>query len=149
LVTSVGVFLVNRDGHILICRPTWQSGDFGSWSIPKGKQDGDEDLATTMRRELKEETNLDLDKYEGNLVLLGEEVYVHRKKKLVAFAYFLKQNIEEEPKCISFFTHKDGTQTPEMDKFEWVPFEEAVRRVHYTQANLLKRQEKIIIDGIF
>lgn len=145
MVTSVGVFLINKDGLILAGRPTWNSGDYGMWSIPKGKQDAaDPDEYTTMVRELKEESNLDLTKYEGTLLRLGEEVYVHKKKKLVAFAYFLKENIQEEPVCVSYFTHKDGSQTPEMDKFEWIPYEEALRRLHYTQANLLKTHKTII-----
>lgn len=147
MVTSVGIFLINKDGLILVARPTWNSGDYGMWSIPKGKQDPGEDEKTTMIRELKEETNLDFNKYAGELVRLGEEVYVHKKKKVVAYAYFLKDTITEEPKCISFFTNKDGSKTPEMDKFEWVSFDEAVRRLHYTQAAILKREQTVIKRG--
>jgi predicted NUDIX family NTP pyrophosphohydrolase len=40
--------------------PFFRNKDAGSWSIPKGETDGEEDLLAVARRELEEETGLKL-----------------------------------------------------------------------------------------
>jgi predicted NUDIX family NTP pyrophosphohydrolase len=48
------VFLVHPGG------PFWQAKDLGAWSIPKGELTPDEDPLTGARREVREETGLDV-----------------------------------------------------------------------------------------
>ena len=110
--------------------------------------DAGETVEDTMAREVKEECNLDVMQLyrEGALVVdLEVEVYKHKKKRLHAFALFSKEDITQEVKCISFFDKKDkdGNPLPEMDRFEWVSYDEAVLRLHYTQSNLLKKHKKL------
>ncbi|MBM1174804.1 RNA pyrophosphohydrolase [Microvirga arabica] len=60
---NVGIALFNRDGLVLMAR---RLGDDGpeivlpghEWQMPQGGIDGEEDLLTTARRELWEETNV-------------------------------------------------------------------------------------------
>lgn len=49
------VFLVHPGG------PFWAKRDLGSWSIPKGEVDGDENLLEAARREFREETGAQID----------------------------------------------------------------------------------------
>lgn len=148
MVISVGVFLVDKNKRILIGHPTHSSDGSGFWSIPKGKRDGEESYHETMAREFMEETGLQITNYPGYEIFLGAEQYVHKKKTLVAFAHFVNTEITDEPHCISYVTSledgsfkldKDGNKFPEMDRFEWVTFDEAVDKLHYTQAAILRR----------
>jgi predicted NUDIX family NTP pyrophosphohydrolase len=151
MVISVGVFLIDKNKRILIGHPTHSADGTGFWSIPKGKRDGDETYHTTMAREFLEETGLMITDYPGYEIFLGAETYVHNKKSLVAFAHFVDVAIDKEPKCLSFVTDKegklvldkDGNMFPEMDRFIWATFDEAVNKLHYTQSNILKRNRFI------
>ena len=148
MITSVGCFIVNNKNQILVGHPTWSSDGRGFWSIPKGKMDSGETVEDTLAREVKEECNLDVMQLyrDGALVLdLEVEVYKHKKKRLHAFVLFSKEDITQEVKCISFFDKKDkdGNPTPEFDRFEWVSYDEAVQRLHYTQSNLLKKHKTL------
>ena len=52
---SFKVFLVHPGG------PFWKNKDDGSWSIPKGEiEDNENDLLEVAKRELKEETGIDI-----------------------------------------------------------------------------------------
>ena len=146
--TSVGCFIVNNKNKILIGHPTWSSDGKGFWSIPKGKMDPGETVAETLEREVMEESG-----YSIRMLMLtdttirevGVEVYKHKKKRLHAFAAFVMRNLNQEPKCTSFFDKKDkdGNPLPEFDGFAWVSFDEAVEKLHYTQSNLLTKHKKL------
>jgi predicted NUDIX family NTP pyrophosphohydrolase len=56
------VFLVHPGG------PFWAKRDLGSWSIPKGEVDGDEDLLEAAKREFHEETGA---RVEGEFIELA------------------------------------------------------------------------------
>lgn len=153
MTISIGVFFVNKDKKILIGHPTHSADGSGFWSIPKGKKDADESYHETMSREFYEETGLAITDYPGYEIFLGAEIYVHKKKTLFAFAHFLdKDDMEvKEPKCLSYVQNpdgtfkldKDGNKFPEMDRFEWVSFDEALEKLHYAQANILRRNRSI------
>jgi len=59
---EIEVFLVHPGG------PFFRNKDLGSWSIPKGLAESDEDLRATALRELEEETGI---KPNGELLPLG------------------------------------------------------------------------------
>jgi predicted NUDIX family NTP pyrophosphohydrolase len=56
------VFLVHPGG------PFWAKRDLGSWSVPKGEVDGDEDLLAAAKREFHEETGTQI---EGEFIELS------------------------------------------------------------------------------
>jgi predicted NUDIX family NTP pyrophosphohydrolase len=51
---AIEVFLVHPGG------PFWAKKDLGAWSIAKGEADPSEDLLACARREMREETGLDI-----------------------------------------------------------------------------------------
>lgn len=51
----VGAMLVNRDGRVFVGRRTDAAGDDGTWQMPQGGIDADEDPARAVLRELTEE----------------------------------------------------------------------------------------------
>ena len=59
---GVEVLLVHPGG------PFWARKDDGAWSIPKGLADEGEDLLAAAKREVLEETGLEV---EGNVIALG------------------------------------------------------------------------------
>lgn len=55
-VTGTSIIPILPDGRIVLI----QRSDNGKWALPGGMVNWGEDIATTVRRELKEETGLDL-----------------------------------------------------------------------------------------
>ena len=60
---SAGILAFRRkaDLEVLLAHPGgpfWAKKDDGAWTIPKGLVETDDDLASTARREFREETNL-------------------------------------------------------------------------------------------
>ncbi len=64
---SAGILLFRRAGgrlEVLLVHPGgpfWRNKDKAAWSIPKGEYPEDEDPLTAAKREVREETGLDLD----------------------------------------------------------------------------------------
>ena len=87
---------------------------FKKWRVPGGKVDGTETLIETVKREMKEETNLDIE----NPIFLGygqDDDYNHHNEKKI-------------PRLIMFFhakTNQEVTMDPEeAEEFKWVTMEE-------------------------
>ena len=53
--TSIKGVLFDPDGRVLLCR-----NDRGDWELPGGRPDRDEDDETCLRREMREETGLEV-----------------------------------------------------------------------------------------
>lgn len=141
MVTSVGIFFVNDANRILIGHPTHSSDGTGFWTIPKGKMDEGETQEQTAKREFFEESGLSIDGFpDGTLEYLGKEVYRHKKKQIAIF-YFRTEMYVPEPVCMSFL-EKDGKRFPEIDRFRWVSFDEAVKLLHYAQSAILQRNKE-------
>ncbi|MCR4322841.1 MAG: NUDIX hydrolase [Candidatus Azambacteria bacterium] len=60
ITTKVGVYcIIEKDGKILLAQEA-KGGISGTWSIPGGKVDEGESFEEAVKREVKEETNLDV-----------------------------------------------------------------------------------------
>jgi len=55
-------FIINKDNKILILKRQKVDINKGLWDVPGGKAEEDENLLTSIKREIKEETNLKLSK---------------------------------------------------------------------------------------
>jgi ADP-ribose pyrophosphatase YjhB (NUDIX family) len=57
MVPGISVILLDDEGRVLLQKRT----DFGVWGLPSGSCEIGENVMTTVRREVKEETNLDVE----------------------------------------------------------------------------------------
>jgi len=145
-VIAAGIFLVKRDGNILICHPTNHPMDF--WSIPKGKVDEGEYFIDAALRETFEETNIDL-RNNIDLIKLEPVNYKHGKKILHTFLALESKspNLDWNAfniKCNSNVPEDRGG-FPEMDDYKWVSLDVAEKLLHYVQALSIPTIRKIIV----
>ena len=78
--------VIIRDGEILLIKRAAQPGK-GKWAVPGGRIEQDEDAVQCLKREMKEETNLDVEP----IALLG--IYSDPKREprgIIAAAYLCK-----------------------------------------------------------
>lgn len=143
---AAGVFLVRKNGKILICHPTNHAADF--WSIPKGKLDENETPLAAAIRETFEESNISLLFNEKNIIALEPVNYGHKKKMLYPFVFFESMSVvlnwdNFDIKCNSNVPLDRGG-FPEMDDYKWVSIEEARPLLHETQAACLDKIKSLI-----
>lgn len=145
---TFGIYLLNPSNDVLIGHPTNHSENL--WSIPKGEKNEDEstdtpeDIYVIAKRELFEETGINIDQHEYVYKkYLGTQQYKNRKKYLGAFVVKLKNNIDvANIKCSSMVFLKNKS-FPEIDKFEWATFERALKVLHEAQCPFIN----IIANG--
>lgn len=71
LTAGVGLFVFNENNEILMQLRT----DYNQWGLPGGAMELGESFEETAKRELKEETNLDIDELKLVKVLSGKDTY--------------------------------------------------------------------------
>ena len=143
-IIAAGIFLVRKDGKLLVCHPTNHKPDF--WSIPKGKVEEGESFVNAAIRETFEETNIELSECK-NLRRLEPVTYTHKKKMLHPFLLLERENVEYdwgafELKCNSCVPLDRGG-FPEMDEYKWVTIEEARPLLHITQVACLDEIKRL------
>jgi predicted NUDIX family NTP pyrophosphohydrolase len=135
---------------ILLEHPTgrkWKNKD-GSmmtsvYSLPKGEIDEGEDKADAAIREIKEETNLDLDK--KRLKYLGKYEYLEYKDLEIFFYNLEEDKINlKDLKCDSFFEAPNGKMLPEVNGYVMANLESEFNLLFYSQQKVLR---KVIADN--
>ena len=135
---GVEVFLVHPGG------PFWVNKDKGSWSIPKGEYNDDEDALKAAQREFQEETGLSI---QGNFIELGE-VRQPSGKRVMVWALENDQEVENI-RSNTFqleWPPKSGKmqEFPEVDRGGWFSIPEARQKILKGQIPFLdKLEEKI------
>jgi bis(5'-nucleosidyl)-tetraphosphatase len=110
----------------------------GHWSFPKGHKEGSEEDLETAIRELKEETNLDIEKIISNETL--EEFY----------HFYLKDQLIEK-KVRYFIAETKGhlkIQDDELVDCKWASFEEALDLITFDGAKSILKQAKKLIQRV-
>lgn len=136
LKTNPEFFIVHNGG------PFWANTDLGSWTIPKGLLDGDEDMNHAAIRELKEEVGVEIE-FPDKLIYLGE-VTLKSGKIVHGFGYEytdtkpieVKSNtteVEWPPKSGKMIT------IPEIEKGEWFDAETAKKKLNEAQSMFVDR----------
>jgi 8-oxo-dGTP diphosphatase len=80
VILAVGAFIINDKEEILIVKKSpAEHIDAGLWTIPGGKIDPDEAIIEGLKREVKEEVNLDIDfvRWIGEDVFESSGFYYH------------------------------------------------------------------------
>ena len=110
IVLAVGAFILKDKKLLIVKKSPYENIDAGLWTIPGGKIEKDESIIDGLKREIKEEVNLEISNYQW----LGEDVFesngfwyhaqlflcnvkndnVKLEKKLTAFHWLSKDEIE-------------------------------------------------------
>ena len=130
-------FLVHPGG------PFWAKKDAGSWTIPKGEIEKDEDPLAAAIRECQEETGIIA---EGNFIELTP---VKQKSGKLVYAWAIEANVD--PGAITSNTFemewppRSGIKKsfPEIDKAMWFNLSEASTKINSGQLPLIKELEDI------
>jgi predicted NUDIX family NTP pyrophosphohydrolase len=123
---SAGTLLYRRQSDrldVLLVHPSGNYNRRAPWGIPKGIPDVGETLEAAARRETQEETGIT----PGNLISLGSIVYRKSRKQVHCFAG--AANADDQPRCASW----------EVDRAEFLPFDDARRQIHPDQLLFLDR----------
>lgn len=140
MVKTCGIALFNKFNELLVCHPTGSS--WNVWSIPKGINEFNETLVETAIREFKEETGIDLKKYEKEIIHIGSFEYKNKKKCLEGFFLKVDENYSVlDMDCDSFFT-LNGKKYKEVDSYSWMDLLSDDFR------NVLHLTQKLLIFGI-
>lgn len=143
MITTCGIIFQNADDRFLICHPT--HAPIINWSIPKGILEPNEKHFETALRELEEETGIKLCEDTGKYLLWYSIctfveipdffVYKNGKKRLKCFYLKSHQRLidSEELHCNSLVNNS----FPEVDQFQFVEFDKAIKLLHSTQIEAL------------
>jgi 8-oxo-dGTP pyrophosphatase MutT (NUDIX family) len=145
---AAGIFLVRKDGKILIGHPSGHDKNF--YSIPKGKMDGDETPWQGAMRETYEETNIDLKPVELDKIYELKMVkYKHGRKCIHPFVIFEAENNLDfnsfEIKCNAIIPEDASWNAgkPEFDRFAWESIDSCKKLLHDTQVDCLDTVQKL------
>lgn len=132
-------FLVHPGG------PFWAKKNEASWTIPKGLADDDEELLHTAIREFHEETGI---VPQGPHTSLG---YVKLKSGKTVHAWAFEGNWNPDDGIVSNritieWPPKSGKNIsiPEVDRAEWMSFDQASVFINPGQIPLLKRAVEVL-----
>lgn len=146
MIISCGIFLFDTNTFkFLICHAT--KARKKQWSIPKGLRDKGESSMEAARRELLEETGIDL----NEIHILGIHIlppvkYQKTNKTLESFLVITDTDLSNKAlHCKSMVNEK----YPEIDKYQWVTIEEMPTIIHEAQVKLLDQVRKIVNEGVY
>lgn len=134
--------------------PFWAKKNLGSWSIPKGEFDEQEDPLAAAKREVQEETGINVNALQSSSFPLIELVPLKQKSGKIIYAWgieaamntvFIKSNffeMEWPPKSGKYQSFV------EVDKAEWFNLEEAKKRIIPGQVPLLEDLERQLMKRL-
>ncbi len=130
---TLEVMLVHPGG------PFWADKDDGVWSIPKGLPEHGEHPLDAARRELKEETGLEVD---GEFIDLGE---LYQSSVKIVHAWALEKDLDVTTIVINTIPYdwprSSGKikEIPEVDKASWFDIALAKRKIIKGQIGFLDK----------
>jgi len=126
---AAGLLLYRRQQgrlEVLLVHPSGNYNRHAPWSLPKGLPDEGESLLDAALRETEEEAGVRCTA-QRDFVELGHVDYTRSRKRVHAFALPAPQDAMPKPNCW------------EIDRAEFLPFEEAQRLIHPDQRAFLDR----------
>jgi 8-oxo-dGTP pyrophosphatase MutT (NUDIX family) len=140
-VTTCGIFIITKDTkQILACHAT--NSYWSMLSIPKGLCEINESYLDCAIRELNEETSIDISSLgltKDDIKYIGSAKYKKQNKILQGFLLEIPTLIPiNQLKCTSLVTNYRGKPPfPEIDSFFWLNLDDAIIKLHESQAELL------------
>lgn len=145
---SCGIYLFRNDNRFLVGHPTGFKSHI--WAIPKGRVDlGETDYFEVAKRELLEETNINLNDMD---VIRVEELEMVRYRETNKYlkGFYIKVNDDFKNvniKCDSMVYRNGSPAFPEFDDFKWVTVDESKSMLHEFQHINLDNCLDIINEG--
>jgi predicted NUDIX family NTP pyrophosphohydrolase len=131
------VFLVHPGG------PYWAKKDDGSWSIPKGEYEENEEPLLVAKREFKEETGLEIEKVIKKDVFIALNPIIQPSGKRIT-AWATEGNCDT--KIISNLFSMEWppgsgkkADFPEVDRADWFPINVAYQKILKGQAGFISQ----------
>jgi len=109
---------------VVVVHPSGPYNKNAAWSLPKGEPEPGETSEQAARREVREETGVDVT---GPLLSLGHVDYTKSRKRVFAFAAVLADDVVL--RCASW----------EIDRCELLPIDQARQLLHHDQVAFLDR----------
>jgi predicted NUDIX family NTP pyrophosphohydrolase len=135
---NLELFLVHPGG------PFWARKDRAAWSIPKGEYEEGEDPLEAAKRELAEETGIQLD---SPLIDLGE---LRQPSGKIVHAWAASQDCAPSAISSNRFTlewppNSDNLQEfPEIDRAAWYPTSVAKSKLHKGQVGFISKLRQML-----
>jgi predicted NUDIX family NTP pyrophosphohydrolase len=145
---SAGILLYRRSAgelQVLLVHPGgpfWRKKDAGAWTIPKGGIEASEDPLAAARRELVEETGIEV---EGPFLELAP---IRQRGGKTVLAWAVEGDCDPAAIRSNSFSMewppKSGKMQdfPEVDRAEWLPLDQARLKILDAQVALLEELEK-------
>ena len=129
--------------------PFFEKKDLGTWTIPKGEIDDNEDIRDAALRELKEETGYEIKEKENLLNLQS----IKQKSGKIVYAWGFEDKNKTDANTLKSNTveieypHNSGKKItfPEMDKFEFFNYDDAIKKINISQQPFLKKTREYLI----
>lgn len=124
--------------------PFWRNKDTGTWSIPKGETEGDEDLLAAAKREFEEETSI---VPQGTFVSLGT---VQLKSGKIVHGWAFEGDCDtatiKSNNCTVEWPPHSGKiiEVPELDHAEFWSIPDARTKIGPAQVPFLERLEALL-----
>ena len=152
-VHSGGILLFRRRGgglEVLLAHPGgpyFAKRDAGSWTIPKGQADGEDDLLLVAGREFGEETGNAIEAVRREGVLPLELGSVTLRSGKIVHGWAVEGDLDASTVSSNEFEiewpPRSGRRArfPEIDRVAWCAADEARRLIHPVQAAFIDRLE--------
>jgi len=124
---SCGCIVINDKNEVLLVHH-----NAGHWDLPKGHVEEGETEVQTAKREVKEETNIDVEINEKYRYTIE---YSPKEGVMKEVVYFLANNINNNREA----------QIKEVSEVKWYPYEEAIEKITFdsTKEILIKLREDL------
>ena len=118
--------------------PFWSEKDY--WALLKGTANPDEPLLETAIREFQEESGITLTDEDKEKIWYVSSVKQRRGK--MVYAYALDKPDINPSECVS--NQADGCTWNEIDKFDWLPYQDIVAKTHPTNVDFFVKIKDIL-----
>ena len=113
---SCGCIVMNEKNEILLVHH-----NLGHWGLPKGHMKASETEVETAIREVKEETNIDV---EVNEKFRYTQIYSPKENVMKEVVFFLAKNVSDN----------GAPQLEEVNEVRWFNFDDAIETITYNNS---------------